>query len=161
MSNGLGAWSHIGAFRLGTEILGSAIRGCCDGIDIVRNALIYHQKKKRNALITMYGRCRDFKRANTLFQSIGNALVDMYARSRQVFEARRVLDLIRRKDEKTYTSLISVQKSAGCAWIYVGSGFVRFLAGDMSKANTSEIYLLVDGLTEQMKDSHFDAVKPF
>uniref|UniRef100_A0A5B7BVB7 Pentatricopeptide repeat-containing protein n=1 Tax=Davidia involucrata TaxID=16924 RepID=A0A5B7BVB7_DAVIN len=36
-----------------------------------------------------------------------NALVDMYARSGKILEARRLFDLLSKKDEVTYTSLIS------------------------------------------------------
>ncbi|KAJ9167405.1 hypothetical protein P3X46_022060 [Hevea brasiliensis] len=56
---GLGACSHIGAIRLGTEIHGSAIRSFCDGADNVRNALI-----------TMYSRCKDLSHAYILFQLV-------------------------------------------------------------------------------------------
>ncbi|KAL6179171.1 hypothetical protein ACLB2K_050687 [Fragaria x ananassa] len=58
-SVGLSSSSHIGAIKLGKEMHGSAIRSCCDGYDNVRNALI-----------TMYSRCKDLRHAYTLFQSI-------------------------------------------------------------------------------------------
>ncbi|XWS27512.1 hypothetical protein CRYUN_Cryun26dG0121200 [Craigia yunnanensis] len=171
---GLGACSHIGALKLGKEIHGSAIRSCCDVFENVRNAMI-----------TMYSRCKDLRHAYILFQSIDaksiitwnsmlsgythmdrseeasflfqemllsgvepnfvtiasilplcarvanlqhgkefhcyitrhkvfedrlllwNALVDMYARSGKVLTAKRVFDLMRKRDEVTYTSLIA------------------------------------------------------
>ncbi|KAJ6297228.1 hypothetical protein OIU78_022875 [Salix suchowensis] len=56
---GLGACSNIGAIKLGTVIHASAIRSCFDGFDNVRNALI-----------TMYSRCKDLRHAGILFKSI-------------------------------------------------------------------------------------------
>ncbi|KDP28074.1 hypothetical protein JCGZ_19482 [Jatropha curcas] len=56
---GLGASSHLGAAKLGKEIHGSAIRSLCDGAD-----------NCKNALITMYSRCNDLRRAYVLFRSI-------------------------------------------------------------------------------------------
>lgn len=56
---GLGACSHIGAIKLGTVIHASAIRSCFDGFNNVRNALI-----------TMYSRCKDLRHADILFKSI-------------------------------------------------------------------------------------------
>ncbi|XP_031249163.1 pentatricopeptide repeat-containing protein At1g71490 [Pistacia vera] len=171
---GLGACSHIGAIKLGKEIHGCAVRGGCDDYD-----------NFRNALITMYSRCRDLRHAYTIFQLIEaksiitwnsmlsgyshmdrseeasflfremllsgiepnyvtiasilplcarvanlqhgkefhcylmrreifkdylllwNALVDMYARSGKVVEAKRVFDLMCTRNEVTYTSLIA------------------------------------------------------
>ncbi|KAJ6762203.1 PENTATRICOPEPTIDE REPEAT-CONTAINING PROTEIN [Salix koriyanagi] len=171
---GLGACSNIGAIKLGTVIHASAIRSCFDGFDNVRNALI-----------TMYSRCKDLRHAGILFKSIKtkrlttwnsmlsgytrmdrseeasflfremlfsgiepnyvtiasilphcarvanlqrgkefhcyilrreefddhlllwNSLVEMYARSGKVLAAKRVFDSLGRRDEVTYTSLIS------------------------------------------------------
>ncbi|XP_015580169.2 pentatricopeptide repeat-containing protein At1g71490 [Ricinus communis] len=171
---GLGACSHIGAIKLGREIHGSAIRSFYDGVDNVKNALI-----------TMYSRCKYLRHAYNLFQStrtkniitwnsmlsgythmdrseeasflfremllsgiepnyvtiasilplcarvanlqhgkefhcyilrragfkdyllLWNSLVDMYARSGKVLEAKRLFDSISRRDEVTYTSLIA------------------------------------------------------
>ncbi|XVF54280.1 hypothetical protein PTKIN_Ptkin05aG0168200 [Pterospermum kingtungense] len=171
---GLGACSHIGALKSGKEIHGSAIRSCYDVFENVRNAMI-----------TMYSRCKDLRHAYILFQSmeaksiitwnsmlsgythmdqseeasflfqemllsgvepnyvtiasilplcarvanlqhgkefhcyiirrkvfedyllLWNALVEMYARSGKVLAAKRVFDLMRKRDEVTYTSLIA------------------------------------------------------
>ncbi|XP_022717499.1 pentatricopeptide repeat-containing protein At1g71490-like isoform X1 [Durio zibethinus] len=171
---GLGACSHIGALKLGKEIHGSAIRSCCDAIENVRNAMI-----------TMYSRCKDLRHAYILFKSVEaktiitwnsmlsgythmdqseeasflfremlhsgvepnyvtiasilplctrvanlqhgkefhcyitrrkvfedclllwNALVALYARSGKVLVAKRIFDLMRKRDEVTYTSLIA------------------------------------------------------
>ncbi|KAG6656266.1 hypothetical protein I3843_04G009900 [Carya illinoinensis] len=58
---GLGACSHIGVIKLGKEMHGSAIRSCNDGFDNVKNALI-----------TMYSRCKDLRHAYILFRLIEN-----------------------------------------------------------------------------------------
>ncbi|XP_041009096.1 pentatricopeptide repeat-containing protein At1g71490-like [Juglans microcarpa x Juglans regia] len=58
---GLGACSHIGVIKLGKEMHGSAIRSCSDGFDNVKNALI-----------TMYSRCKDLRHAYILFRLIEN-----------------------------------------------------------------------------------------
>ncbi|XP_031393503.1 pentatricopeptide repeat-containing protein At1g71490 [Punica granatum] len=170
----LGACSHLGNLRLGKEIHGYAIRHHYHGLINVRNAMI-----------TMYSRCKHLRHAYTLFEStesksiitwnsmlsgychmdqseeasslfrkmllsgvepnyitiasilplcarvanlqhgkefhcylmrrdsfddyllLWNALVDMYARSGKVFQARRVFDMMTLRDEVTYTSLIS------------------------------------------------------
>lgn len=171
---GLGACSHIGALKLGKEIHGSAVRGCYGEYENVRNALI-----------TMYSRCKDLRHAYILFKMtaeksiitwnsmlsgythldcaeesaflfremfrsgvepnyvtiasilplcarvanlqhgkefhcyilrramfnehllLWNSLVEMYARSGKVPEAKSVFDLMSRRDEVTYTSLIA------------------------------------------------------
>nr|KYP52661.1 Pentatricopeptide repeat-containing protein At1g71490 family [Cajanus cajan] len=138
---GLNACSHIGALKLGKEIHGHAVRTCFDVFDNVRNALI-----------TMYSRCRDLGHAFMLFHKmeekglitwnamlsgyahmdrseevtflfremlqkgmepnydyllLWNALVDMYARSGKVLEARKVFDSLSTRDEVTYTSMIT------------------------------------------------------
>lgn len=171
---GLGACSHNGALKLGKEIHGYAIRSCCDEFENVRNAMI-----------TMYSRCKDLKHAYILFQSIKersiitwnsmlsgytymdkseeasflfqemllsgvepnyvtiasilplcarvanlqhgkefhcyitrrkvfedclllwNSLVSMYARSGKLVAAKRIFDLMQKRDEVTYTSLIA------------------------------------------------------
>ncbi|XP_058090090.1 pentatricopeptide repeat-containing protein At1g71490-like [Magnolia sinica] len=54
---GLAACSRTGSIRLGKEIHGTAIRCHCDLNESVRNALI-----------TMYSRCKDLKHAYLLFQ---------------------------------------------------------------------------------------------
>ncbi|KAA8528016.1 hypothetical protein F0562_035115 [Nyssa sinensis] len=171
---GLSACSHIGILKLGKEIHGFAIHSCCDGFDNVKNALI-----------TMYSRCKDLRHAYILFRLmearsvitwnsiisgythwdrseeasflfremllsgiepnyvtiasilplcarvanlqqgkefhcyitrhegfkdyllLWNALVDMYARSGKILEAKKLFDLLSKKDEVTYTSLIA------------------------------------------------------
>ncbi|KAJ4822628.1 hypothetical protein Tsubulata_037271 [Turnera subulata] len=177
MSNGLGACSHIGAIKLGTEIHGSAIRGCCDGIDNVRNALI-----------TMYCRCKDLRHANTLFQSIEvksminwNSMLSGYCHM-DCFEEASILfrKMMLSGITPNYVTIASILplcareaklrhgKEIHC-YIVRREEFKDYLLlwnalVDMytrSKGNASEICLLLDGLTEQMKDSHFDAVKPF
>ncbi|KAK4265661.1 hypothetical protein QN277_026683 [Acacia crassicarpa] len=171
---GLNACSHIGALKLGKEIHGHAVRTCSDVFDNIKNALI-----------TMYSRCRDLRHAYMVFHKIEekgvitwnamlsgyanmdryeevsflfremfcegvepnyvtiasilplcarvanlqhgkefhcyimkredfkdllllwNALVDMYARSGKVLEARRLFDSLNARDEVTYTSIIA------------------------------------------------------
>ncbi|KAL2232279.1 UNVERIFIED_CONTAM: Pentatricopeptide repeat-containing protein [Sesamum indicum] len=46
---------------------------------------------------------------------------------------------------------LGVRKDPGCAWVDMGAGFSRFLVEDTSKGQTDEIYLLLGGLTKQMK----------
>ncbi|OVA11452.1 Pentatricopeptide repeat [Macleaya cordata] len=55
---GLGACSRIGVVKLGKEIHGSALRNGCVGNETVKNALI-----------TMYSRCKDLRHAYILFRS--------------------------------------------------------------------------------------------
>ncbi|KAL5559853.1 hypothetical protein UlMin_036064 [Ulmus minor] len=171
---GLGACSHIGAIKLGKEIHGFAI---CSGI--------YENEKVKNALITMYSRCKDLEHAYVIFQLIEeksiitwnsmlsgfthmdraeeasflfremlfsgtepnyitiasilslcarvanlqhgkefhcyitkregfedylllwNAIVDMYARSGKVLEAKKLFDSLTKRDEVTYTCMIA------------------------------------------------------
>lgn len=170
----LGVCSHIGLLKLGKEIHGVAIRNCFDALNNVKNALI-----------TMYARCKDLIRAYVLFCLVEeksvitwnsmisgytlwdkseeasflfremlhsgfepnyvtiasilplcarvanlqhgkefhcyitrregfndylllwNALVDMYARSGKISLAKRLFNLLSKKDEVTYTSLIA------------------------------------------------------
>ncbi|KAH9611012.1 hypothetical protein KSS87_013243 [Heliosperma pusillum] len=47
---------------------------------------------------------------------------------------------------------IGLLKPPGCAWVDIGSGFEPFLVGDGSSEVSHEIYSVLDGLTEQMKD---------
>ncbi|XP_010245708.1 PREDICTED: pentatricopeptide repeat-containing protein At1g71490 isoform X1 [Nelumbo nucifera] len=56
---GLGACSRGGFLTIGREIHGFAVRSCNDRVETVRNALI-----------TMYSRCKDLKHAYILFQLI-------------------------------------------------------------------------------------------
>ncbi|KAK7253102.1 hypothetical protein RIF29_37539 [Crotalaria pallida] len=170
---GLNACSHVGAFKLGKEIHGHAVRTCLDGFENIKNALI-----------TMYSRCKDLRHAYMVFHGmeekgvitwnsmlsgyahmdqseevsflfremlhkgvepnfvtiasvlplcarvanlqhgkefhcyimkrvefknyllLWNSLIDMYARSGKVLEARRVFDSLSTRDEVTYTSMI-------------------------------------------------------
>ncbi|KAE9612856.1 hypothetical protein Lal_00027606 [Lupinus albus] len=170
---GLNACSHIGALKLGKEIHGHAVRTCLDGFENIKNALI-----------TMYSRCKDLRHAYMVFHRmeekslitwnsmlsgyahldrseevsflfremlhkgvepnfvtiasvlplcarianlqhgkefhcyimkreefknyllLWNSLIDMYARSGKVLEARRVFDLLSIRDEVTYTTMI-------------------------------------------------------
>ncbi|KAI4371825.1 hypothetical protein MLD38_010138 [Melastoma candidum] len=173
MITGLAACANIGNVILGKEIHGTAIR------------CFYHLfDNVRNALITMYSRCKSLKDASTLFEAVElkslttwnsmlsgycrmdqteeasrlfremllsgpepnfvtiasilplcarvanlqhgkefhgylmkrdqfdehlllwNALVDMYARSGKVSQAKKVFDLMKKRDAVTYTSLI-------------------------------------------------------
>ncbi|KAK9714559.1 hypothetical protein RND81_06G103100 [Saponaria officinalis] len=47
---------------------------------------------------------------------------------------------------------IGLLKPPGCAWVDIGSGFEPFVVGDASIHVSYEIYSVLDGLTEQMKD---------
>ncbi|XWS10741.1 hypothetical protein CRYUN_Cryun38cG0023800 [Craigia yunnanensis] len=105
---GLGAYSHVGTLKLGKEIHGSAIRSCSYVFENVRNAMItiiqplcarvanLQHGKEFHCYIT---RRKVFEDRLLLW----NALVDMYARSGSVLAAKRVFDLMRKRDEVTYT----------------------------------------------------------
>lgn len=80
---GLGACSHIGAIRLGKEIHAALLRSYIDGLDNVRNALI-----------TMYARCKNLRHAYTLFSqreatsiSTWNSMLSGYAHMDRFDEA--------------------------------------------------------------------------
>ncbi|KAK6945799.1 Pentatricopeptide repeat [Dillenia turbinata] len=79
-----------------------------------------------------------------------NALVDMYARSGKIVAAKRVFDLLTKKDEVTYTALI-----AGC------SGFSPFLVEDTSNPKALEVYPLMSGLTKLMKEAGYVPTEDF
>ncbi|XP_042502479.1 pentatricopeptide repeat-containing protein At1g71490 [Macadamia integrifolia] len=177
---GLGACSRIGCIKLGKEIHSSAIRSCCEEVESVKNALI-----------TMYSRCKDLRHAHVLFRLtktktivtwnsmiagysssdlseeasfifremlisgfvpnyvtiasilplcarvanlqhgkelhcyilrhggfkdyllVWNSLVDMYSKSGKISEAQKVFELMSKRDEVTYTSLIAGYGSQG------------------------------------------------
>ncbi|KVH98256.1 Pentatricopeptide repeat-containing protein [Cynara cardunculus var. scolymus] len=61
---GLNACSHVGALKLGKQIHGLAIRTCCHAYDNVKNALI-----------TMYSRCKDLNHAHIIFHLVENKSV--------------------------------------------------------------------------------------
>ncbi|CAL1353117.1 unnamed protein product [Linum trigynum] len=50
-----------------------------------------------------------------------------------------------------------VKKSPGCAWVDVDSGFRRFLVGGTSEQHAYELYPILDGMTEVMKDFGHDS----
>ncbi|XP_073142196.1 pentatricopeptide repeat-containing protein At1g71490-like isoform X2 [Henckelia pumila] len=45
-----------------------------------------------------------------------------------------------------------VRKDPGCAWVDVGDGFSPFLVEDTSSSESAGLYLLLGGMTKQMKD---------
>lgn len=47
---------------------------------------------------------------------------------------------------------LGVRKDPGCAWVDIGAGFSLFSVEDTSNSQSDEIYLLLRGLTQQMKD---------
>ncbi|KAG8633580.1 hypothetical protein MANES_18G119040v8 [Manihot esculenta] len=102
---GLGACSHIGAIRLGREIHGYAIRSFCGGADNVRNALI-----------TMYSRCKDLRHAYILFQSVKtkslitwNSMLSGYAHMDQFEEASLLFrELFLSGIKPNYVSIASI-----------------------------------------------------
>lgn len=171
---GLNACSHIGALKLGKEIHGHAVRTCSDVFDNIKNALItmysrcrnlrhayilFHRIEEKgritwNAMLSGYAHMDQYEEASFLFREmfckgvepnyvtiasilplcarianlqhgkefhcyimkredfkdlllLWNALVDMYARSGKVLEARRVFDSLNTRDEVTYTSMIA------------------------------------------------------
>ncbi|CAB4297936.1 unnamed protein product [Prunus armeniaca] len=54
---------------------------------------------------------------------------------------------------RTFMRDLGVRKAPGCAWVDVGDGFSLFLVGDTTNELRNDIYLLLDGLTELMKDA--------
>ncbi|KAI4305158.1 hypothetical protein L6164_028544 [Bauhinia variegata] len=171
---GLNACSHIGALKFGMEIHGYAIRTPSDVFDNIKNALItmysrcrqlrhayilFHKMEQKdiatwNAMLSGYTHMDRSEEASFLFREmlhegiqpnyvtiasilplcarianlqlgrefhcyimkheefkdyllLWNALVDMYARSGKIVEARRVFDSLSIRDEITYTSMIA------------------------------------------------------
>ncbi|RXH92461.1 hypothetical protein DVH24_033357 [Malus domestica] len=79
----LSACLHIGVNKLGKAIHGFAIRSCCDGYDNVNSALI-----------TLYSKCKDLRKAYTLFELIEdsniitwNSMLSGYSRIDRADEA--------------------------------------------------------------------------
>ncbi|XP_061366149.1 pentatricopeptide repeat-containing protein At1g71490 [Gastrolobium bilobum] len=58
-------------------------------------------------------------------------------------------------DVRTYMRNLGVRKVPGCAWVDVGNEFSPFLVGDTSNPHACEIYPLMDGLNELMKDAGY------
>ncbi|CAL5187459.1 unnamed protein product [Lathyrus oleraceus] len=50
---------------------------------------------------------------------------------------------------------LGVRKAPGCAWVDVGRELSPFLVGDTSNPHSDEIYPLMDGLNELMKDAGY------
>ncbi|KAF7837889.1 pentatricopeptide repeat-containing protein [Senna tora] len=50
---------------------------------------------------------------------------------------------------------LGVRKAPGCAWVDVGNEFAPFLVGDTNNPRASEIYPVMDGLNELMKDAGY------
>ncbi|WVZ09773.1 hypothetical protein V8G54_014303 [Vigna mungo] len=170
---GLNACSHIGALKLGKEMHGHAVRICFDVFENVKNALItmysrcrdlehafmvFHRMEEKgliswNAILSGYAHVDRTEKVSFLFREmlrkgvepnyvtiasvlplcarianlqhgrefhcyimkreqfkdyllLWNVLVDMYARSGKVLEARKVFDSMSTRDEVTYTSMI-------------------------------------------------------
>ncbi|KAJ9559955.1 hypothetical protein OSB04_005115 [Centaurea solstitialis] len=47
---------------------------------------------------------------------------------------------------------LGVNKVPGCAWVDVGGGFIQFLVADTNNNKVFELYELLDGLNEQLKE---------
>ncbi|XP_057448794.1 pentatricopeptide repeat-containing protein At1g71490-like [Lotus japonicus] len=56
---------------------------------------------------------------------------------------------------RTYMRNLGVKKAPGCAWVDVGGEFSPFFVGDTSNPHAGEIYPLMDGLNELMKDAGY------
>lgn len=52
-----------------------------------------------------------------------------------------------------------VQKGPGCAWVDIGKGFSSFSVEDTSNPQSDEVYPLLGGLSEQMKDAGYVVAK--
>ncbi|KZV41767.1 pentatricopeptide repeat-containing protein [Dorcoceras hygrometricum] len=53
---------------------------------------------------------------------------------------------------RTFMRDSGVRKDPGCAWVDVGDGFSPFLVEDTTSIDSAGLYLLLRGVTEQMKD---------
>ncbi|XP_075479682.1 pentatricopeptide repeat-containing protein At1g71490-like [Primulina tabacum] len=53
---------------------------------------------------------------------------------------------------RTFMRDSGVRKDPGCAWVDVGDGFSPFLVEDTSGSESAGLYLLLEGMTKQMKD---------
>ncbi|KAL1290803.1 hypothetical protein AAHE18_20G155700 [Arachis hypogaea] len=56
---------------------------------------------------------------------------------------------------RSYMKNIGVRKAPGCAWVDVGNEFSPFVVGDTSNPRAYELYPLMDGLNEVMKDAGY------
>ncbi|QHO11151.1 hypothetical protein HN51_068981 [Arachis hypogaea] len=56
---------------------------------------------------------------------------------------------------RSYMKNMGVRKAPGCAWVDVGNEFSPFVVGDTSNPHAYEIYPLIDGLNEVMKDADY------
>ncbi|XAR57519.1 hypothetical protein NMG60_11025687 [Bertholletia excelsa] len=62
---------------------------------------------------------------------------------------------------RTFMRDLGVRKTPGCAWLDLGDKFSPFLVEDSSNHQSHEIYPLLDGLTEQMKDAGYIVEEKF
>ncbi|KAK1418210.1 hypothetical protein QVD17_27353 [Tagetes erecta] len=103
--NGLGACSHIGVVKVGKEIHGLAIRTCCHAYDNVKNALI-----------TMYSRCKDLKHARIVFNLVEdksvitwNSIISGFAHWDNSEEATFLFrEMLVSKTEPNYVTIASI-----------------------------------------------------
>ncbi|XP_015886020.2 pentatricopeptide repeat-containing protein At1g71490 isoform X1 [Ziziphus jujuba] len=56
---------------------------------------------------------------------------------------------------RTFMRDLGVRKAPGCAWVDAGNGLSPFLVGDTSHTYRDDVYPLLDGLTELMKDDGY------
>lgn len=56
---------------------------------------------------------------------------------------------------RTFMRDLGLLKPPGCAWVDIGSGFKPFLVGDSTMEQSHEIYPILEGLTELMKDAGY------
>ncbi|PIA47211.1 hypothetical protein AQUCO_01400120v1, partial [Aquilegia coerulea] len=102
---GLAACSRTGLFKLGREIHGYAIRSLYDLAESVRNALI-----------TMYSRCKDLRRSYFLFRSTEaknlvtwNSMIGGYAQFDQYEEASFIFrEMVASGFEPNYVTIASI-----------------------------------------------------
>ncbi|KAL8162125.1 hypothetical protein V2J09_013614 [Rumex salicifolius] len=64
-------------------------------------------------------------------------------------------------DVRTLMRDLGVRKTPGHAWVDLGTGFQSFSASDASDELVGQIYLLLDGMTEQMKDALCGSIEDF
>lgn len=58
---------------------------------------------------------------------------------------------------RSFMRNLGVRKDPGCAWVDIGAGFSPFSVDDTCNSQSDEIFLLLRGLTKQMKDVDYAA----
>lgn len=57
--------------------------------------------------------------------------------------------------ESPFLAIFECLWGSGCAWLDVGGRFMRFLVADTKNVKAFEIYPLLDGLSQQLKEAGY------